>query len=131
MLGLLSIVSNELGKAHFRAMMCWAITVRDVAGSAGLGLRGLRADLGCLPLGREGELGFGSLRADFGSVLLERGGFCGVELLIGLLKHTIFFAVFLMLQGGDVLYGRDSRGSWNVMCFAVFLKPSGLGGWGG
>ena len=41
-----------------------------VAVSARLGLEGLRADLGCLPLGMEGELGLVSFRANLGWVPL-------------------------------------------------------------
>ena len=46
---ILPIVLNELGQAHFRAMMSWADAVDGVDVSVRLGVRGLRADLGfCL-----------------------------------------------------------------------------------
>ena len=60
---------------------------------------GLRADLGCLPLGMEGEQGLVGLSVDFGPLLLRREGLCGVESLMGLLTHTIF-AIFCVPLGG-------------------------------
>ena len=64
--GLLCIVSNKQGKVHFRATKYWAATVSGMVASAELGVLGLRADLGCLPLGMESEQGLVGLRADLG-----------------------------------------------------------------
>ena len=43
-LDMLSIVLNEPGKACFKAMMPWATAMDGVYVSAGLNVRGLRAD---------------------------------------------------------------------------------------
>ena len=51
---MLLIVSNELGKAHFKVMMSWATVVEGLDVSVTLGLRGLSADLGFLEVGVEG-----------------------------------------------------------------------------
>ena len=45
---MLPIVSNELGKAHFRAILSQATAVDEVDVSVRLGVRGLRADLSFL-----------------------------------------------------------------------------------
>ena len=48
----------------------------ELASSARLSLGGLRADLCCLPLGMEGELGLVGLSAHLGWVPLRREGLC-------------------------------------------------------
>ena len=58
---MLPTVCNELGKAHFRAT-----AVDGVGVSVRLGVGGLRADLGCLPLEVEGKQGLVGLRVDLG-----------------------------------------------------------------
>ena len=63
---MLPIVWNELGKACFKGMISWATAVDGVDVSARLGVRGLRADLGFLAVGVEGEQGLFSLREDLG-----------------------------------------------------------------
>ena len=116
--GMLPIMSDELGKAHFRATVSWATAVVGVDVLARLGVRGLRADLGCLLLGEEGEQGLGlvSLVADLGPLQLEGEDLCDIELLMRFLNQTVFFVFLVLLggelpQGGDVQYGRVTRGS--------------------
>ena len=97
--GMLPIVSHEPGKSHFRATMLQATTVSGMGASARLGVGGLRADLGCLALRREGEQGSVGLRADLGQVPLGREGLCGSECTDG--DPELDFVVFLMPVRGN------------------------------
>ena len=51
---MLPMESNELGKAHFMALISWATAVDGVDVSVRLGVRSLTADLVFLAVGVEG-----------------------------------------------------------------------------